>query len=84
MNVTLRIDDELGKAARHQALSTGVSLSKWMMALIKKELDTQPPSDKFVSLADAMYYPALDKYERENAIDYEFERVELEMREIEL
>ncbi len=39
MNVTLKLPDELCKAARHRAVDESKSLSAWTAELIKRELD---------------------------------------------
>jgi hypothetical protein len=38
MNVTLKIPDELGKAAKHRAVDESTSLSKWVASLVEREL----------------------------------------------
>jgi len=39
MNVTLKLPDELCKAARHRAVDEEKSLSAWMAGLVEKELE---------------------------------------------
>ena len=38
MNVTLKIDDELCRKARHRAVDADLSLSKWVARVVEKEL----------------------------------------------
>jgi hypothetical protein len=38
MNVTLKIDDDLCRAARHRAVDRGLSLSSWIAELVGREL----------------------------------------------
>ncbi len=38
MNVTLKIDDELCKQARHRAIDEDLSLSGWVARVVEKEL----------------------------------------------
>ena len=38
MNVTLKIDDELCRAARHRAVDEGLSLSGFIAEVLKREL----------------------------------------------
>jgi len=38
MNVTLKIDDELCRQARHRAVDADLSLSKWVTRLVEKEI----------------------------------------------
>lgn len=38
MNVTLKISDEICRAARHRAANAGCSLSEWIEEVIRKEL----------------------------------------------
>ena len=39
MNVTLKLPDELCKAARHRAVDESKSLSAWMADLVRRELE---------------------------------------------
>jgi len=79
MNVTLRIDDVLGKAAKHEAVDAGMSLSKWVMELIKQELERKKPAEPFVSLADAMQNDLFENSDQE----IDFENSQWEPRKIE-
>ena len=45
MNVTLKLEDELCKEARHKAVDVGMSLSGWITELLKKEL-SKPETGK--------------------------------------
>lgn len=40
MNVTLKIDDDLCREARHRAIDADMSLSKWVAHLVEKEIVT--------------------------------------------
>jgi hypothetical protein len=42
MNVTLKLPDELCKAARHRAIDESKSLSSWVAAIVQRELEPQP------------------------------------------
>jgi hypothetical protein len=50
MNVTVKIDDQLGKDARHMAVDAGMSLSSWVSELIHKEVIRTRSSSKSKSL----------------------------------
>jgi len=39
MNVTLKIDDDLCRQARHRAVDADLSLSKWVAQLVEKEIE---------------------------------------------
>lgn len=43
MNVTIKIQDKLGRAARHKAVDAGLSLSGWIAGVIAKELSMPKP-----------------------------------------
>ncbi len=45
MNVTVKLDDELVKMARHRAVDRGLSLSKWLGELIRSDLKGQARSN---------------------------------------
>ena len=38
MNVTITMDDELCREARHRAVDEGKSLSSWLAGLVRKEV----------------------------------------------
>lgn len=38
MNVTITLDDELCREARHRAVDEGKSLSSWLAGLVRKEV----------------------------------------------
>lgn len=38
MNITIKINDELAKQARHEAVDDGLSLSGWVAKLINEKL----------------------------------------------
>ena len=41
MNVTIKINDELAKRARHEAVDDGLSLSGWVAQLISDKLSSK-------------------------------------------
>jgi len=41
MNVTIKIDDELCKQARHKAVDADMSLSKWVASVVAKEVGAE-------------------------------------------
>ena len=43
MNVTITIDDELCRQARHHAVDEGKSLSSWLASLVRKEVGKASP-----------------------------------------
>jgi hypothetical protein len=51
MNVTLKIDDELCRQARHRAVDAGMSLSGWVGAVVRRELEAEPST---LSLLDKL------------------------------
>jgi hypothetical protein len=53
MNVTLKIDDEICREARHRAVDAGRSLSGWITDVIQKELSS-PHRKKPKTLLDAL------------------------------
>ena len=61
MNVTVTIDDEVCKKARHKAVDDGLSLSGWITKLIQKEIQIPPQQ----SLVDALRCPELENIELE-------------------
>lgn len=58
MNVTVKLDDQLVRAARHRAVDSGVSLSGWLASLIEREVSAKttenPRSARPVRLLDAL------------------------------
>jgi hypothetical protein len=54
MNVTLKIDDELCRQARHRAVDSNLSLSAWMAKLLEQELSKSSGSGKEPSLVEAI------------------------------
>jgi hypothetical protein len=54
MNVTLKIDDELCRQARHRAVDANLSLSAWMAKLLEQELSGSRGSDQEPSLVEAI------------------------------
>ena len=69
MNVTLRIDDELGKAAKHCAIDAGMSLSKWVAEQLRIGVEQAKKEEKSVSLAEAMQNDIFEGCEKE--MDFE-------------
>jgi len=57
MNVTLKLPDELCKAARHRAVDESKSLSAWMVDLVRRELGPKPKGGK-KTLAELLGDPA--------------------------
>lgn len=41
MNITVKLDDQLVRAARHRAVDSGVSLSGWLASLIEREVSAK-------------------------------------------
>jgi hypothetical protein len=54
MNVTLKIEDELCRKARHRAVDADLSLSGWVAQIIEKELNTPPASNEARSILDRL------------------------------
>lgn len=46
MNVTLKLDDELCRKARHRAVDADMSLSKWVAQVVEKEVGVQKREKK--------------------------------------
>jgi|LakMenEpi03Aug12_release.lakeMendotaPanAssembly.Ray.scaffolds.fasta_scaffold1727586_1 hypothetical protein len=42
MNVTITLDDDLCREARHRAVDEGKSLSSWLAGVIRKEVGKTP------------------------------------------
>lgn len=42
VNVTIKIDDELCRQARHKAVDADLSLSRWVAQVIEKEINEVP------------------------------------------
>ena len=62
MNVTIKIDDRLGKDARHRAVDAGLSLSGWIANVIRKELSCSP-SKNSPTLLEALGNDSLSEVE---------------------
>ena len=45
MNVTIKMDDSLCKAARHRAVEAGQSLSAWLADLVRRETSRSGRAD---------------------------------------
>ena len=52
MNVTIKIEDELCREARHRAVDRGISLSGWIADVLRKELAAEGSSRR--GLLDAL------------------------------
>ena len=74
MNVTLKLDDDLCKHARHKAVDSGLSLSGWITELLKRELSK--PQDE--SVPESL----LDLLGSEDDTDFEFPRAKDVPREV--
>ncbi len=59
MNVTIKIQEELGRAARHKAVDAGLSLSGWISTVIAKELSLPKREEPSRTLLDALGNEAL-------------------------
>lgn len=46
VNVTLKIDDELCRQARHRAVDADLSLSKWVAQVVQREIERPPLEGK--------------------------------------
>lgn len=57
MNVTLKLPDELCKAARHRAVDDEKSLSAWLADLVRRELEMKR-KQKAKTLAELLADPA--------------------------
>ena len=45
MNVTIKIDDEVCRAARHRAVDRGLSLSGWITELIREVVEAEKEAE---------------------------------------
>lgn len=54
MNVTVKIDDALCKAARHKAVDADLSLSGWVAQVIERELQREAQHEQTLVQALAM------------------------------
>ncbi len=75
MNVTIRIEDELCKAARHRAVDRGLSLSGWIAEILRGEL-TKTSVGEDISLLDMIGNDDLAN------VDLEFSRDQSEVKEV--
>lgn len=73
MNVTIKINDELAKRARHEAVDDGLSLSGWVAQLISEKLSRKSTGK---SLLEALGNDRLAD------LDLEFPRSKSTAREI--
>jgi predicted transcriptional regulator len=60
MNVTLKLPDELCKAARHLAVDESKSLSAWMAELVKRELEVKRKPERR-TIAELLADPATSR-----------------------
>ncbi|MDC0291700.1 hypothetical protein OAK81_00225 [Verrucomicrobiales bacterium] len=74
MNVTLKLEDELCRDARHKAVDVGMSLSGWITELLKRELSKPETGKEGDSL--------LDLVGCEDERDFEFPRSKDQPREV--
>lgn len=74
MNVTIKIDDELCKSARHRAVDSGLSLSGWIARMIRRELTGSTTPSCMVEALGC---------EESDHIDNDFPRDESKAREVE-
>jgi hypothetical protein len=77
MNVTIKISDQICRAARHRAVDAGSSLSGWIADLIRKEI-ARNPSKSPATLLEALGNEKLSK------LEIEFPRNPDSIREIDL
>lgn len=75
MNVTIKIDDDVCRAARHHAVDAGLSLSGWVANLIRKEISPLQ-SKKAKSLLEALGNKKLA------SLDLDFPRDKSSAREV--
>jgi len=73
MNVTIKINDDLAKRARHEAVDDGLSLSGWVAELINEKLTDKSTSK---SLLEALGNDALAD------LDCKFPRSQSTSREV--
>jgi len=74
MNVTLKLEDELCKEARHKAVDAGLSLSGWITELLKRELSKNDSGRHVDSLLELLGC--------EDERDFEAPRVQDKLREV--
>lgn len=74
MNVTLKLEDDLCKEARHKAVDAGMSLSGWITELLKRELSKPNLHSDSESL--------LDMLGSEDERDFEFPRSDDSSRKV--
>ncbi len=63
MNITIKISDQVSRAARHRAMDEGLSLSKWISDLIMREISRLP--EKQETLLEALGNEELANFEVE-------------------
>lgn len=72
MNVTLKLPDDLCRAAKHRAIEEDKSLSAWMTSLVLRELAASTAeTTKPKTLAEAMTVPGMPDwfYEKDFALE---------------
>lgn len=68
MNVTVKLPDDLVRAARHRAVNQSQSLSAWMVDLVSRELcEPMKEAEAAMTIAEAMRVPGMPAsfYEKE-------------------
>ncbi len=68
MNVTVKLPDDLVRAARHRAVNQSQSLSAWMADLVSRELcEPMKEAEAAMTIAEAMRVPGMPAsfYEKE-------------------
>ena len=74
MNVTLKLEDDLCKAARHRAVDANLSLSGWITELLKRELLRKPSKTTARTLLEALG--------TDDSTEFEFFRNKDDLREV--
>lgn len=80
MNVTLKLPDELCKAARHRAVNEDKSLSKWVAEIVEKEISKPSQRRKAKTWMELIGDPAtahldfeLPERKEDNAREFSFD-----------
>jgi hypothetical protein len=60
MNVTIKIDDSLCRDARHRAVDRGLSLSKWIAEVLRRELQRNERQADVGSLLELLAMDSFD------------------------
>jgi hypothetical protein len=80
MNVTLKLNARVGEKAKHCAVDAGTSLSRWVAALIEREVAMQAEHEP-TTLLEALGCEKFETYDRE---EFEFKRGEAPEKELKL